>query len=124
MEDVDIIIQEAKDNKLEKMPGLTIIETFESKVNNVLNKARDISGTRAQKSLNMQNNMKNMVVAGSKGSYVNISQMTTCVGQQNVEGKRIPFGFEERSLPHFNKFDFTAKSRGFVAKFIFIWYES
>ena len=26
-----------------------------------------------------------------------------CVGQQNVNGKRIPFGFKQRSLPHFNK---------------------
>jgi DNA-directed RNA polymerase II subunit RPB1 len=26
-----------------------------------------------------------------------------CVGQQNVEGKRIPFGFQGRTLPHFVK---------------------
>ena len=25
------------------------------------------------------------------------------VGQQNVEGKRIPFGFRHRTLPHFIK---------------------
>lgn len=37
-----------------------------------------------------------------------------CVGQQNVEGKRIPFGFENRSLPHFNKYDFGPASKGFV----------
>ncbi|BAH94115.1 Os08g0155700, partial [Oryza sativa Japonica Group] len=30
-------------------------------------------------------------------------QMTACVGQQNVEGKRIPFGFIDRTLPHFTK---------------------
>lgn len=29
----------------------------------------------------------------------------SCVGQQNVSGKRIPFGFRNRSLPHFNKYD-------------------
>ena len=37
-----------------------------------------------------------------------------CVGQQNVEGKRIGFGFNNRSLPHFCKFDFGPKSKGFV----------
>lgn len=37
-----------------------------------------------------------------------------CVGQQNVEGKRIPFGFRARSLPHFTKFDYGAESKGFV----------
>ena len=31
-----------------------------------------------------------MVTTGSKGSFINISQMIACVGQQNVEGKRIP----------------------------------
>lgn len=37
-----------------------------------------------------------------------------CVGQQNVEGKRIPFGFHRRSLPHFSKDDFGPDSKGFV----------
>jgi DNA-directed RNA polymerase II subunit RPB1 len=36
------------------------------------------------------------------------------VGQQNVEGKRIPFGFKDRSLPHFTKDDHSPESRGFV----------
>jgi len=36
------------------------------------------------------------------------------VGQQNVEGKRIPFGFRHRTLPHFIKDDYGAESRGFV----------
>ncbi|KAL7083399.1 hypothetical protein ACP275_14G159200 [Erythranthe tilingii] len=55
-----------------------------------------------------------MVTAGSKGSFINISQMTACVGQQNVEGKRIPFGFVDRTLPHFTKDDYGPESRGFV----------
>ena len=55
-----------------------------------------------------------MVTAGSKGSFINISQMIACVGQQNVEGKRIPFGFNQRTLPHFTKDDYGPESRGFV----------
>lgn len=55
-----------------------------------------------------------MVVAGSKGSNINISQVIACVGQQNVEGKRIPFGFRKRTLPHFIKDDYGPESRGFV----------
>lgn len=114
MDDVDKIIAITKRNELEKLPGMSLTETFESKVNVILNKARNVSGSSAQSSLSVQNNMKTMVVSGSKGSYINISQITTCMGQQNVEGKRIPFGFNERSLPHFYKYDFTARSRGFV----------
>jgi DNA-directed RNA polymerase II subunit RPB1 len=55
-----------------------------------------------------------MVIAGSKGSAINISQVLACVGQQNVEGKRIPFCFRDRTLPHFVKDDFGPESRGFV----------
>lgn len=36
------------------------------------------------------NNVKQMV-AGSKGSFINISQMSVCVAQQSVEGRQIPF---------------------------------
>ena len=38
-----------------------------------------------------------------------------CVGQENVDGKRIPFGFNRRTLPHFAKDDFGPQSKGFVA---------
>lgn len=41
-------------------------------------------------------------------------QVIACVGQQNVEGKRIPFGFRHRSLPHFIKDDYGPESKGFV----------
>nr|KAG5708273.1 hypothetical protein BaRGS_021207 [Batillaria attramentaria] len=85
-----------------------------AKVNRILNDARDKTGSKAQKSLSEFNNFKAMVVAGSKGSKINISQVIACVGQQNVEGKRIPFGFRYRTLPHFIKDDYGPESRGFV----------
>ncbi|KAL6345765.1 hypothetical protein AAG906_017513 [Vitis piasezkii] len=46
----------------------------------VLNRARDDAGSSAQKSLLESNNLKAMVTIGSKGSFISISQMTTCVG--------------------------------------------
>ncbi|MES1920680.1 DNA-directed RNA polymerase II subunit rpb1, partial [Bonamia ostreae] len=56
-----------------------------------------------------------MVDAGSKGNIINICQIIACVGQQNVQGKRIPYGFKDRTLPHFKKDDLGPESRGFVA---------
>ena len=44
-----------------------------------------------------------MISSGSKGSNLNIAQMISCLGQQNVDGKRIPYGYEKRSLPHYKK---------------------
>jgi DNA-directed RNA polymerase II subunit RPB1 len=55
-----------------------------------------------------------MFNAGSKGTEINIQQMTACLGQQNVDGKRIPYGFEHRTLPHYTKYDDSPIARGFV----------
>ncbi|TXG59862.1 hypothetical protein EZV62_014435 [Acer yangbiense] len=112
--EVKNLIRKAQEKSLEPEPGRTMMDSFENKVNQVLNKARDDAGSSAQKSLSESNNLKAMVTAGSKGSFINISQMTACVGQQNVEGKRIPYGFIDRTLPHFTKDDYGPESRGFV----------
>uniref|UniRef100_H2Z9D9 DNA-directed RNA polymerase subunit n=1 Tax=Ciona savignyi TaxID=51511 RepID=H2Z9D9_CIOSA len=111
--------QEVIERKLTKKiynptPGNTLRQTFENQVNRILNDARDKTGSSAQKSLSDFNNFKAMVVAGSKGSKINISQVIAVVGQQNVEGKRIPFGFRHRTLPHFIKDDYGPEARGFV----------
>ncbi len=108
------IIDQAHNYDLQPMPGNTLRQTFENHVNKILNDARDKTGSCAQKSLSKYNNFNIMVVAGSKGSRINISQVIACVGQQNVEGKRIPFGFRHRTLPHFIQDDYGPESRGFV----------
>lgn len=112
--DVIEVIKKAHNNELEPTPGNTLRQTFENQVNRILNEARDKTGSSAQKSLSEFNNFKVMVTAGSKGSKINISQVIACVGQQNVEGKRIPFGFRRRTLPHFIKDDYGPESKGFV----------
>jgi DNA-directed RNA polymerase II subunit RPB1 len=99
---------------LEAKAGLTLLQTFEDLVNRELNTARDEAGNSASRSLLRSNNIKTMVNTGSKGTFINISQIIACVGQQNVEGKRIPFGFRDRTLPHFTKGDLGVESRGFV----------
>jgi len=60
------------------------------------------------------NRMINMVKSGSKGKETNVAQMIACVGQQNVDGKRINYGFTDRTLPHFTKYDDGPDARGFV----------
>ena len=87
---------------------------FEKRVNNVLNDAMNETGKISRKSLNKDNRFAIIVSSGSKGSLLNISQMISCLGQQNVDGKRIPYGFDSRTLPHFSKFDDSPNARGFV----------
>ncbi|KAJ5388411.1 hypothetical protein N7509_010952 [Penicillium cosmopolitanum] len=113
-QEVDTITASATENTLEALPGMNVRETFESKVSRALNNARDEAGAATEKSLKDINNAIQMSRSGSKGSIINISQMTAVVGQQSVEGKRIPFGFKYRTLPHFTKDDYSPESRGFV----------
>ena len=79
-------------------------EEFETRVNGILNDAREEAGSVGRKSLDKDNRFVIMVNAGSKGNNINISQMISCLGQQNIDNKRISYGFQNRALPHFQQF--------------------
>ena len=111
---VNILIEETQLGVFQNTTGKSNVEEFETRVNNILNKSTAETSKIALDSLSKDNRFVIMLKAGSKGSELNISQMIACVGQQNVNGKRIPYGFEDRTLPQFTKFDDTAKARGFV----------
>jgi DNA-directed RNA polymerase II subunit RPB1 len=98
----------------ENNTGKSNQEEFENKVFNSLNKATEEAGKTGLSSLADENRLTAMVRAGSKGSTINIAQMMACVGQQAPEGKRIPYGFTDRTLPHYKKYDDGAEARGFV----------
>ena len=112
--EVHKVIENAHKDALGPTPGNSLRQTFENMVNGLLNGARDNTGSSAQRSLSDFNQFKAMVISGAKGSSINISQVIACVGQQNVEGKRIPFGFKHRTLPHFIKDDYGPEAKGFV----------
>jgi DNA-directed RNA polymerase II subunit RPB1 len=109
------IIRSARQGKLETIPGKGMLDSFEVAVNTELRAALDEAGKAALEDLAPWNRLKNMVTAGSKGGNFNISQIMACVGQQNVNGMRITFGFARRSLPHFSKDDYGPESKGFVS---------
>jgi len=109
----DILLQIHLD-LFDNSTGKTNQQEFEDKVYTELNKATEESGKIGLASLADENRLVAMVRAGSKGSTINISQMMACVGQQAPEGRRIPYGFTDRTLPHFKKYDDGAEARGFV----------
>ena len=112
--EVKNLIDQVQIGIFENTSGKTNEEEFETKVNNLLSKAQNDAGREALKNLSNDNRFVVMFNAGSKGSEINIQQMTACLGQQNVDGKRIPYGFEHRTLPHYTKYDDSAIARGFV----------
>ena len=89
-------------------------DEFEARVFASLNKATKESGEFGQLALADENRLVAMVKAGSKGGPINIAQMIACVGQQNIEGRRIPYGFSDRTLPHYKKYDDGPEARGFI----------
>jgi len=62
------------------------------------------------------NRILQAILSGSKGTTFHFRSMVGIVGSQAVDGKRIPFGFSERtrSLPHFYKYDDGLIPKGFV----------
>jgi len=108
------IVQSIHDGTFQNDTGKSNATEFEIKVNGALNQAIQDTGIEVAKHQLKNNRMVNMVESGSKGTKVNIAQITACVGQQNVDGKRCPYGFSNRTLPHFNKFDDGPLARGFV----------
>ena len=87
---------------------------FENRVNNTMKQADNETGKIGRKSLSQNNRFLMIVNSGSKGSLINIAQMISCLGQQNVDGKRIPYGFDSRTLPHYSKFDDSPNARGYI----------
>ena len=106
-------INDIHNNKFENTSINTNHEFFEEEVNRILNQTN--TKVMAKSKLDDKHNrMINMVNAGSKGSVINVAQMIACLGQVNVDGKRIAYGFDDRTLPHYAKFDDGPESRGFV----------
>lgn len=97
-------------------------DALEIKIMNLLNEMTVMAGNMTQRSLNLDNRFVFMsnYLTGSKGSTENIAQMIACVGQQSINTQRgstrVPYGFNDRCLPHFKKFDDSPEARGFVER--------
>ena len=94
--------------------GKTNQQEFEDQVFGILNQATSDAGSLGQKSLSSENRLLAMVRSGSKGEPLNVAQMMACLGQTAIEGKRVPYGFTDRTLPHYKKYDDSAEARGFI----------
>ncbi len=111
---VDDLLEDKRQGRIVAQGALTLDETAEFRIQNLLSSARDDSGRIVRANVKAFNNLKHMADAGSKGTILNISQIAGCLGQQIAEGKRMPYGFKNRTLPHFQEYDDRALSRGFV----------
>ncbi|XP_037084098.1 LOW QUALITY PROTEIN: DNA-directed RNA polymerase III subunit RPC1-like [Pollicipes pollicipes] len=110
----DDYIRQLEGGRLQCQPGCTEEETLEAVILKELSVIRDHAGKACLRELHKSNAPLIMALCGSKGSFINISQMIACVGQQAISGKRVPNGFEDRALPHFERHSKVPDAKGFV----------
>jgi DNA-directed RNA polymerase I subunit RPA1 len=61
------------------------------------------------------NQMQNMTVSGAKGSAVNANLISCNLGQQVLEGRRVPVMVSGKSLPCFKPFETNVRAGGYIA---------
>jgi DNA-directed RNA polymerase II subunit RPB1 len=108
------VIKEVRDGDIKKLTMFSNSEYLEQEIMKILNQT-NLLASQVSASDDRINRMMNMVNSGSKGKDTNITQMMACVGQQNVDGKRVAYGYTDRTLPHYVKFDDGPDARGFVS---------
>ena len=83
----DEYIKQLEEGTLTSTAGHSEEETLESLILKELSAIRDKAGKASLTALHKSNAPLTMALCGSKGSFINISQMIACVGQQAINGK-------------------------------------
>ena len=113
--EVDSLIDAYHRKDMQAFPGKTLRETLELRILEALNRARNDTGAIVQKNSKTFTGTAVMTRSGGRGNPINLAQMSACVGQQALRGKRIDIGFTNRSLSAFKKNDLSPAARGFIA---------
>lgn len=105
------LITEMENNTL-----LRDFDLFETSIAAEVNVLRDNASKLALVNLSITNSFNTMVTCMSKGSILNIGQVMTTVGQQDIEGKRVQKKLNGRTLPHYFQNDDGLEARGYVSR--------
>lgn len=89
-------------------------EELEQRIRKIVTEKVGNIALNTSDSLDPNNRIMAMVNSGAKANKENVMQMVAMLGQQNIDGKRAQYSFEDRTLPHFPKYDNGLQSRGFV----------
>lgn len=62
-----------------------------------------------------ENNFSMMTLTGAKGSNVNHSMVSVMLGQQELEGRRVPIMISGKTLPSFQAYDPNPRASGYIS---------
>ena len=113
-EKVQEVIESYYDKTMELLPGKSAEETRENKILQILNGTRTDIGDAVKEGFPKDNLASKMIGSGAGGSMLNITQIACSVGQQVLGGRRIDFGYTDRSLSFFKRGDLSPKAGGFI----------
>jgi DNA-directed RNA polymerase subunit A' len=113
-QNVQKLIDEFHEGKLEVFPGKTAQETLELRVLELLNKSRNTAGKLVSDYCHKGTSTIIMADSGARGNTLNLSQMAAVVGQQAMRGQRITKGYKGRTLSSFKKGDLGPEAHGFI----------
>jgi len=113
-EKVNSLIDEFNNKTLENLPGRDIDETLELRILEKLNLARNQIGKVIEENVDEETSMITMINSGARGNFIQLAQMSGCVGQQALRGGRINNGYKGRTLSCFKKGDLGAAAHGFI----------
>lgn len=98
-----------------KFSNIGLAEHFENEMFELVNQIRDKAQSASYNSMGEENRMWATVTSGSKGSKLNVVQISSLLGQRTLEGgKRVHGGYSDRTLPHYAKFDLRPESHGLI----------
>ncbi|MCK5921017.1 MAG: hypothetical protein KAG66_08755 [Methylococcales bacterium] len=94
-----------------RVPRVMLEESFSDQLKDVDAITNDILDNMTS---GKDNRFMALVKSKAKGKVMNIFNMVGIIGQQLVDDERIKNNYDSRTMPHFTKFDHSAKARGFV----------
>ncbi|MEM4181993.1 MAG: DNA-directed RNA polymerase subunit A' [Candidatus Pacearchaeota archaeon] len=111
---INEIIEQYNNKTLERLPSKTLEETREIKILQILNSIRSDVGKIVKEKFPKDNLANQMITSGARGNILNVTQLSCLVGQQVLNGRRINFGYKDRSLSFFKKGDLSPRANGFI----------
>lgn len=115
--EANLITERLNNNDMVPPLGMTINQYYEEQSLAQLNLGDDFEQLILENTDTENNQLYKLITSGSKGKLTNFIQINAAIGQTSINGERMQKIFDyERISPHFQRYDNSPESRGFVTE--------